>query len=162
MKKLIIILVLCCTPCQAEMIKPISKMPLLKQHQLACLALVVYHESRGLSSKDQVIVAQVVMNRVKSGKFGNSICEVAFAPYQFEWTNNLSRKHLPKEKIAWIKAQKVALAVYRKKVPNYSKGALWFYAPANMDKKPSWSKNMVIASRGDSGQHIYLKQSNSK
>ena len=41
---------------------------------LACLALNIYHEARDQPIEGQVAVAQVVMERVKSNKYPNSIC----------------------------------------------------------------------------------------
>ena len=43
---------------------------------LACLALNIYHEARGESIEGQIAVSQVVMERVKSPKYPNTICEV--------------------------------------------------------------------------------------
>ena len=43
-----------------------------------CLSTAIYFEARGESYRGQVGVAQVVMNRVKSSVFPNSICGVVF------------------------------------------------------------------------------------
>ncbi len=47
------------------------------------LANVIYHEARGESVEGQVAVGQVVMNRVKSGRFGGTVREVVYQPRQF-------------------------------------------------------------------------------
>ncbi len=47
------------------------------------IAKIVNAESRGECFEGQVAVAQVVINRFKSGKFGNSIKRVAYANSQF-------------------------------------------------------------------------------
>jgi spore germination cell wall hydrolase CwlJ-like protein len=43
-----------------------------------CLAEVVYFEARGEEVRGQIAVAQVVMNRVFSGKYPNSVCGVVY------------------------------------------------------------------------------------
>jgi hypothetical protein len=59
--------------------------------EVRCVAQAVYHEARGESVKGQIAVADVVMNRVRSGKWGKSACSVVNAPYQFSnrwsWTS---------------------------------------------------------------------------
>ena len=47
------------------------------------IARVVYAESRGERWEGKVAVAQVVINRFESGKFGNSVKRVVFAKKQF-------------------------------------------------------------------------------
>lgn len=44
--------------------------------ELACLALTVYFESRNQPERGQIAVAVVVMNRVDSWRFPNTVCEV--------------------------------------------------------------------------------------
>lgn len=58
---------------------------------LRCVAQAVYHEARGEPLSGQKAVADVVMNRAKSGKWGSSPCSVVNAPYQF--TNRSSWKY---------------------------------------------------------------------
>jgi spore germination cell wall hydrolase CwlJ-like protein len=43
-----------------------------------CLAEVIYFEARGEEVRGQIAVAQVVMNRVFSGKYPNSVCGVVY------------------------------------------------------------------------------------
>lgn len=47
------------------------------------LARLVYHEARGESFEGQVAVVEVVLNRVQSASFPNTVAEVIFAPGQF-------------------------------------------------------------------------------
>lgn len=55
--------------------------PELPQHQLDaadrnCLASAIYHEARGEPADGQIAVAQVVLNRTRSGRWPSSICAV--------------------------------------------------------------------------------------
>jgi spore germination cell wall hydrolase CwlJ-like protein len=43
-----------------------------------CLAEVIYFEARGEAVRGQIAVAQVVMNRVFSGKYPNTVCGVVY------------------------------------------------------------------------------------
>lgn len=52
---------------------------------LMCLALNVYHEARGASTEAQFNTAQVVMNRVASDQFPDTVCEVIHQHNQFSW-----------------------------------------------------------------------------
>ena len=47
-----------------------------KQDDLVCLASTIHFEARGESQLGKRAVGYVVLNRVKSGKFPNSICGV--------------------------------------------------------------------------------------
>ena len=44
--------------------------------ELACLALTVYFEARNQPERGQIAVAVVVMNRVDSWKYPDTVCEV--------------------------------------------------------------------------------------
>lgn len=48
-----------------------------------CLARAMYFESDRSSTEGMLAVGSVVMNRVESGRYGNSICSVVGAPRQF-------------------------------------------------------------------------------
>jgi len=73
---------------------------------LICLAKIVRHEAANQSMTGQLAVAQLVMNRVNSPRFPNSICNVAHQRGQFFNTNayNPSRNDQ-----RWANAMEVAL-----------------------------------------------------
>ena len=52
---------------------------------LLCLSSVIYHEARGESLEGQLAVAHVVLNRVESPHFPDTVCGVVTQPYQFSW-----------------------------------------------------------------------------
>lgn len=77
--------------------------------EMRCLAIAVYFESKGEPLAGQLAVAQVILNRVKAGRFGNSICGVVKAPKQFSFVRNGNLgepRHAPSfrtaKAIAWI------------------------------------------------------------
>lgn len=143
------------------------------QKQIKCLALNIYHEARGSTDDDMFGVAKVTINRVKSSKFGNTICEVVFerkkfyrtetvngrvkkVPYyigQFSWTHQVKNHH-PKELASWEKAKKIAWLVYfDKNLIDKTKGATHFYDYKKV--KPSWSKKGI--DKVKIGSHMYMK-----
>lgn len=57
-----------------------------------CLALNLHHEARGESVEGIKAVANVTLNRVKSGKFADTVCKVIKQPGQFSWVNTVLDK----------------------------------------------------------------------
>lgn len=53
-----------------------------------CLAKAVFWEARGEPLSGQLAVAQVILNRVESRRFGNDICSVVKAPRQFSFVRS--------------------------------------------------------------------------
>lgn len=63
-----------------------------RDEELDCLAKVISNEARGESRSGQLAVAQVVMNRVESPLFPNTICGVVYQRAQFSHI----RRHNPR------------------------------------------------------------------
>jgi spore germination cell wall hydrolase CwlJ-like protein len=113
--------------------------------ELKCLAENVYHEARGEPLEGQYAVAEVTMNRVRSTRFPDSVCEVVHEKRwdtrrrrdvgAFSWTE-LDSLRQPRG-AAWQQALEVATAVYdgthTPSVPN----ALYYHANYI---KPSWAR----------------------
>jgi N-acetylmuramoyl-L-alanine amidase len=57
----------------------------VKDAELDCLATAVWFESRGETLEGQLAVAQAVVNRAKSGRWGKGMCGVINAPRQFNF-----------------------------------------------------------------------------
>jgi len=72
MKKLIVLLLLSSNLVQAEL----SDFEINWKNEKECLAINLYHEARSESMAGIVSVAMVVINRTKSAKFPNNICDV--------------------------------------------------------------------------------------
>jgi len=52
-----------------------------------CLSLALYHEARGEPLNGQRAVAEVIMNRVESDRFPDTICGVVMQPNQFSFVS---------------------------------------------------------------------------
>jgi len=50
---------------------------------VGCYAAAVYHESNTQSLQEKLGVLNVVRNRLKSGRWGNTVCSVVYASGQF-------------------------------------------------------------------------------
>ena len=53
-----------------------------------CLAAAIFFEARGETIQGQIAVADVVLNRVASSRFPDTICEVVNQPKQFSFTHD--------------------------------------------------------------------------
>jgi len=76
----------------------------------ACLSLALYHEARGEPINGQLMVARVIMNRMKSPRWPSSMCRVITQDRQFSFyrKNNTPK---PRDEVAWSKAQKLAVEI---------------------------------------------------
>ena len=141
---------------ETDMISPLTKAPEDVRKDLACLALNVYHESRGSVLIDKVGTAFVAMNRLtKAYRGAKTICDVIWQLSQFSWTND-GRSDFPKDDQAWIEAQFVALMVFwadRFDLDDPTNGATHYVRHDIFNDVP-WTKRAVWTNR--LGDHIYM------
>ena len=129
-------------------------------HDLTCLALNIYHEARGEPEKGKRAVAKVTLNRVRSKRFPNTICEAVYEQRwdkrrrryvgAFAWTE-FDALPPPKSK-QWKKAWKAAETVYLNPESVQLKGALFYHATRI---KPRWAKQKKRIKR--IGRHIFYR-----
>jgi N-acetylmuramoyl-L-alanine amidase len=133
---------------------------LVEKKDLTCLARNVYFEARGEPVKGQRAVAEVTLNRVASGRYADSICDVV---YQKGWDNTRNRyvgafswtefKNLPNPVgEAWKQAWQAAEQVYFGTEPPVVEGATHFHA---VYIKPDWAEGRKPIAR--IGQHVFYK-----
>lgn len=84
---------------------------------------LVEHEIGSGSLEHKRIIAQVIINRVNSPKFPNTIRGVIYAPGQFSGANEIMSMHPDKETIQAVDE------VLDGKCQDNSQGALYFYNP---------------------------------
>jgi len=65
-----------------------QELPLDLSPELECLTVALYHETRGSTFDGMLSVATVIMNRVNSKKYPNTICEVVHQPHQFSYVGH--------------------------------------------------------------------------
>lgn len=127
---------------------------------LTCLARNVYYEARGESDKGKKAVAKVTLNRVKSSRFPDNICDVVYEQRwdkrrrryvgAFAWTE-FDSVPFPKGK-QWKKSWKAAESVYLKPESVQLKGALFYHATRI---RPRWAKQKKRIKR--IGRHIFYR-----
>ena len=108
------------------------------------LAACIYGESRGEPYKGQVAVGAVILNRVKSSKFPNSIAGVIYQPGAFDAVSDGQIDLGPNE--AALRAARDAMNGYD---PTY--GCLYYYNPATTTNKWMLSKPVAVTI----GHHVF-------
>lgn len=63
--------------------------------QYECMAEAIYFEARGSSYADQAAVADVIMNRVESKDFPNTVCKVVHQAKYSKWWLKTHNKLVP-------------------------------------------------------------------
>jgi spore germination cell wall hydrolase CwlJ-like protein len=130
-----------------------------KIKQLECLTRNIYWEAASEPFEGKVAVAQVTMNRVASGKFGDSVCGVIYQKNvfyekvicQFSWVCETAHKIKPVYQPLWkeseLVAKKVLLENFR--LPGLN-DALFYHATY---VTPGWKREKIQTI----GQHIFYK-----
>lgn len=125
----------------------------LSQKDFDCLAKNIYHEAGVEDRAGKVAVAQVTLNRVNEGKWGNSVCKVVHAKSQFSWT--LNKKKVAEKPKGELWDQSVAVArefATGVRVKGLEDSQ---YYHAEYIKDPAWAKAKRVAKQ--IGQHIFYK-----
>jgi len=116
-----------------------------------CLAGAVYFEARGESIEGQLAVAEVVLNRVASGKYPDTICGVVEQPWQFSFVNATGRiPEANRTSQAWKKAVAISEIALNDLDAQLSKDALWYHADY---VAPAWGPRLVREKKV--GLHIF-------
>lgn len=112
------------------------------------LARIVHAESKGEPYIGQVCVAAVILNRLDSADFPNSLAGVIYQPGAFEPVSNGSiNQAVPKDASA-RKAAREALNGY-----DPTNGCLYFFNPSTATSKWIWSRQIVKTV----GKHVFAK-----
>jgi len=93
--------------------------------ELECMAKVVHHEAGNQSRQGQLAVAQLIVNRMESGRFADTICGVANQPGQFFQTASYNPDRSGAQ---WKSALAVSRQARRGTTADVVPGALFFRA----------------------------------
>jgi len=124
--------------------------------QRRCLATAIYFEARGEPMRGQLAVAQVVMNRVRTPHYADTICGVV---YQGQWQRKGcqfsfacdGQADVPRNKELWGLANTLAKRVTQGKVWLADIGYATHYHATYV--KPRWRREMNRIKK--IGQHIF-------
>lgn len=114
-----------------------------------CLAKAVYFESKGEPLDGQLAVAEVIMNRAKSGRFAGSLCGVVKQPSQFSFVRGGGFPAIANQAM-WRQAVGVAQVAMNGLWESTAPDALYFHARR---VAPNWGKQRVAAV----GNHIFYR-----
>jgi spore germination cell wall hydrolase CwlJ-like protein len=142
-----------------------------------CLAKNIYFEARNQSTAGQIAVSHVVMNRVASKRYPNTICEVVHQGQTSRWWRETKGKTVmlknrcqfswycdglsdePKERTTWRNALVVAKDAYTLwgLGTDISEGSMWYHA---QNVKPRWRSDFDYVARID--DHLFYRTKNWK
>jgi spore germination cell wall hydrolase CwlJ-like protein len=128
-----------------------------KIRQLDCLTRNIYWEAASEPFEGKVAVAQVTMNRLASGRFGDTVCGVIYQKNifyervicQFSWVCETTHKTRPVYPPLWAESELVAKKVLLEnfRLPGL-KEALYYHADY---VSPGWQKPKI----DKIGHHIF-------
>ncbi|MFI0396832.1 cell wall hydrolase [Paracoccus jiaweipingae] len=119
--------------------------------ELQCMTEALYFEARGEPRAGQRAVAEVILNRVDSGRFPDNVCGVVNQRGQFSYTIGGSRKI--RNKSAYMRVRAVAMEALSGAPRSLTNGATYFHTP---QVRPSWSRRFTRTTR--IGSHIFYRQ----
>jgi hypothetical protein len=109
---------------------------------LTCLAGAIYFESKGEPLNGQLAVADVIINRTKSGRFPSSICSVVTQPGQFSFVRHGRIPYIDTNRATYRTALAVAQIALAKAWDNPAPTALFFHAKR---VSPGWGLTEVAS-----------------
>jgi len=121
-------------------------------NELKCLQMNIYFEARSSNLADQAAVADVVLNRVVSNNYPNSICEVVWQRKQFSWTHDGKSDRMTDRDAAESAYLLAHQMLYDGRFRGISQGADHYHADY---VKAYWAKSLNLI--GTIGRHIYYR-----
>jgi N-acetylmuramoyl-L-alanine amidase len=115
-----------------------------------CLAGAVYFESKGEPLRGQLSVAQVILNRMRSGRFPKSACGVVKQRGQFSFVRGGRIPAVARGSLAWQRAVAIAHIAREGLADGGAPRALFFHARY---VSPRWNLTRVAAV----GNHIFYR-----
>jgi spore germination cell wall hydrolase CwlJ-like protein len=120
--------------------------------QTNCLAVAVYHEARGETLEGQLAVANVVINRARSGRYPPTWCEVVKQPWQFSFVRKGRFPPVDAGSRAWWNAQSIARIAASNAAAAVPSDCLWYHADY---VAPSWGRRLTRVEK--IGAHIFYR-----
>jgi spore germination cell wall hydrolase CwlJ-like protein len=115
-----------------------------------CLANAVYFEARGEPLAGQLAVAEVVLNRAKSGRYPPDVCAVVKQPWQFSFVRKGQFPQADRASPAWHRSVAIARIALNRLVAELPRNVLWYHADY---VAPSWGKRLTRQTK--IGLHIF-------
>jgi spore germination cell wall hydrolase CwlJ-like protein len=117
-----------------------------------CLANAVYFEARGESLEGQLAVAEVVLNRSRSGRYPATWCGVVTQHAQFSFVRGGVIPAANRSSEAWKRAVAIARIAQQGSNRMLASNVLWYHANY---VSPSWGRRLARSSV--IGAHIFYR-----
>lgn len=125
--------------------------PAKLDRETECLAASVYFESKSEPLEGQLAVAEVVINRAKSGgRFPPSVCAVVFQKGQFSFVRGNGFPPINRNGEFWKTAVAIAQIAMNDEWDSRASNALFFHAAR---VRPGWNKVRVA----QLGNHVFYR-----
>ena len=125
-------------------------LPQKLDRETECLAASVYFEAKTEPLEGQLAVAEVVINRAKSGRFAKSICGVVFQKGQFSFVRGGGFPPIARNSYMWREAVAIAQIALNDDWDSRASKALFFHATR---VSPGWNKTRVA----QLGNHVFYR-----
>ncbi len=120
--------------------------------EIDCLAIAVYFEAKSEPLAGQLAVAEVVVNRAKSGRFPATLCGVVKQRSQFSFVRGGVLPSAPRASTQWRTAVAIArIAAEELHEPQVDDRTMFFHA---RHVAPAWRGRVRMASIGN---HIFYR-----
>ena len=118
--------------------------------EFECLAGAIYFEAKGEPLAGQLAVAEVIINRTKSGRYPASMCGVVKQRGQFSFVRGGQLPPIPKQSAHWRKAVAIAHIAVNDLAESPAENALAFHATY---VSPRWRMKRVATV----GNHVFYR-----
>ena len=122
----------------------------VRDDEQECLVNAVYFEARGEPLEGQLAVAEVVLNRSRSGRYPPTICGVVTQRAQFSFVRHGVMPRADRTSEAWRRAVGIANVAQARGMRLLSDNVLWYHATY---VSPSWGRR--LARNTQIGLHIF-------
>jgi len=128
------------------------------ERELHCLSEAIYYEARGEAIEGQIAVAEVIMNRVDSRHYPNSVCGVVSQgehrrnSCQFSYRCDGEPERMDERKAA-DRARDVAIMMMKGERRDLTEDATHYHASY---VNPYWAKSLTRTARH--GTHVFYRQ----
>lgn len=120
--------------------------------ELNCIATAVYFESRGEPFEGQLAVAEVVINRARSGRYPSSYCAVVKQPAQFSFVRRGQFPQVNTASPSWAYAQAITRIAANRLAVKLPDDVLWYHADY---VAPTWGRRLSRVEK--IGAHIFYR-----
>ena len=135
----------------ALLMLPASALAVPYSKQAKCLADNLHYEARGESLAGIRAVASVVLNRVASKRWPDSICRVVYQSKQFSWANDYRARN-PKLVAYTQKVQRVVVKAMAGRLKDNTRQATHYHTLAVY---PKWASRLKMTEV--IGFHVFYK-----